>query len=123
MIFYVFCAILLLQFYLSKKPQNDAFKLKFNQLTSIFARLFNLFLLKINIANKIKVNNIVQASAKEKVHQTPSIPNTIGKVLMPINIHIIPLLAAIKTELNAPPIAVKKPELTILNPIIKKATE
>ena len=108
---------------LVKIDQKPCSQIKINQLTSIFARLFNRFLLKINIANKIKVNNIVQASAKEKVHQTPSIPNTFGKVLMPTNIHTMPLLAAIKTELNAPPIAVKNPELTILKPIIKKATE
>lgn len=59
-------------------------------------------------------------SANGTVSHTPFNPIIIGRIYIPINININPLLAEIIIDALAFPIAVKKPEFIILNPHNRK---
>jgi hypothetical protein len=61
----------------------------------------------------------VKTSATGMVNHIPSIPQIIGKIIIPIRTNIIPLRAEIKAESLAFSIAVKYADMTILMPFKK----
>lgn len=65
--------------------------------------------------------NTVTISANGTVNHIPLTPKNIGNTKIPTTINTSPLLPETIIDAFAFPIAVKYPEVTILNPLIRKA--